>query len=101
MGGMTSWAHPKPKDAKRWLPIFAKNGLQAVEVYRATNRKHFAKRQLISMAKSHNLHVTGGSDSHGTRPLGGFFIGLSNYHPWMKSMGLWDEIQSSFNNAVK
>ncbi len=101
MGGMTSWAHPKLKDAKRWLTIFANNGLQAVEVYRATNRKHFAKKQLISMAKAHNLHVTGGSDSHGTRPLGGFFIGLSNYHSWMKSMGLWDEIQSSFDNSVK
>ena len=32
MGGMTSWAHPKLKDAKRWLSIFADNGLQARSV---------------------------------------------------------------------
>ena len=52
------------------------NGLQSYrEVYRATNEEHFAKEQLISLA-IHNLHVTGGSDSHGTRPLGGFYQDL-------------------------
>jgi 3',5'-nucleoside bisphosphate phosphatase len=100
MGGMTSWAHPKLKDAKRWLPTFQKSGLQAVEVYRAANKKYVAKKQLISLAKSNNLHLTGGSDSHGSRPLGRFFIGLANYHSWMKSLGLWEEIQNSFENAV-
>ena len=96
MGGMTSWAHPKLNDAKKWLPYFQESGLQGLEVYRLANKKYHAKKQLLAMAKSHNLFVTGGSDSHGNRPLGSFFIGLSNYQSWMKLHGLWDDIEQAF-----
>ena len=100
MGGMTSWAHPKLNDAKKWLPYFQECGLQAIEVYRLANKKYHAKKQLLSMAKSQNLFVTGGSDSHGNRPLGDFFIGLSNYQPWMKLQGLWDDIECAFQLKI-
>ena len=99
MGGLTSWAHPKIGDAKKWLAYFHSCGLQGIEIHRGGNKKRYAKKQLLSMARSYNMHITGGSDSHGHHPLGRFFIGLANYESWMQPLGLWGVIEDTMKDV--
>jgi predicted metal-dependent phosphoesterase TrpH len=63
-GGVTSWAHPTPADAQRYLPDFVRAGLEAVEAARP-NLDRSARNGLKRLAKRYGLLVTGGSDWHG------------------------------------
>ncbi len=72
-GGVTSWAHPFPGDAKNYMADFAAAGLHGVEVYRPRRTKS-ERKSLRRLASEHSLFVTGGSDWHGWRrdSLGAF-----------------------------
>ena len=72
-GGFTSWAHPSLVDAQAWTPAFAAAGLQALEGVRP-NLDRRTRNGLKSLADTHGLLLTGGSDWHGWRdtPLGTF-----------------------------
>ena len=66
LGGVSSWAHPRTEDAKNWLALFKSKGLKGVEAFRPS-RGHRSRRKLRELAAHLQLHVTGGSDTHGNR----------------------------------
>ena len=95
VGGMSSWAHPRGEDASRWLSVFKKYGLKSVEGFRPTRGKH-RRRKLRELAASLQLHVTGGSDAHGSS-LGAFTVPAVRFRSWMEPMGIWDHLLSNQN----
>jgi hypothetical protein len=63
-GGIASLAHPGPLAHDEWLPLFAGDGLDAVEAYH-TDHDASGTRHYVAMADRLGLAVTGGSDYHG------------------------------------
>ncbi|MBM74731.1 MAG: hypothetical protein CMK59_04975 [Proteobacteria bacterium] len=93
VGGFSSWAHPKTEDAKKWLSLFKTYGLKGVEGFRPTRgRQH--RRKLRELAASLQLHVTGGSDTHGSS-LGSFSVPAVKFRSWMEPIGIWECLLSN------
>ncbi len=63
-GGIASLAHPGPLAHDEWLPLFAGEGLDALEAYH-TDHDALATRHYLALADRLGLAVTGGSDYHG------------------------------------
>jgi 3',5'-nucleoside bisphosphate phosphatase len=63
-GGIASLAHPGLLAHDEWLPLFAGDGLDALEAYH-TDHDASATRHYIALAGRLGLAVTGGSDYHG------------------------------------
>jgi 3',5'-nucleoside bisphosphate phosphatase len=63
-GGIASLAHPGPLAHDEWLPLFAGDGLDALEAYH-TDHDALATRHYVALADRLGLAVTGGSDYHG------------------------------------
>jgi predicted metal-dependent phosphoesterase TrpH len=63
-GGIASLAHPGPVAHDEWLPLFAGDGLDALEAYHADHDAS-ATRHYVALADRLGLAVTGGSDYHG------------------------------------
>jgi hypothetical protein len=72
-GGLTSWAHPSLVDAQAWTRTFAAAGLEGLEGVRP-NLDRRTRNGLKTLAETHGLLLTGGSDWHGWREqdLGAF-----------------------------
>lgn len=63
-GGVCSWAHPRLEDAQRLVDVFVKAGLQGLEGIRPALPRR-TRNGLATLAKKHDLVLTGGSDWHG------------------------------------
>ena len=88
-GGLTSWAHPDPEDARRFLRRFVDLGLQGLEVLRP--RQGPAVRNLFyKLAARHGLVVTGGSDYHGWTggAPGAFSLGRRDAAAFLRALRL-------------
>ena len=96
VGGFSSWAHPRTEEASRWLAVFKKYGLNSVEGFRPTRGKHH-RRKLRELAASLQLHVTGGSDTHGSS-LGAFAVPAVRFRSWMEPIGIWEHLLSNQNS---
>jgi len=62
-GGLASWAHPPRDLLDELLPELVDGELDALEIYRASNKRNAVVR-LEGLARSHGLLRTGGSDWH-------------------------------------
>ena len=81
-GGIISWAHPDVQNARKWAGHFSSLGLDALEAYRPLKQKKYRK-SIKEIARQHNLHVTGGSDSHGWgEKLGTFAFPAEEIRSW-------------------
>jgi predicted metal-dependent phosphoesterase TrpH len=69
-GGIASLAHPVLVKHDEWLPQFAKNGLDALEVYH-TDHDELTTAHYLGIAKTLRLGVSGGSDYHADDAHGG------------------------------
>ena len=96
VGGFSSWAHPRSEEASRWLAVFKTYGLKSVEGFRPTRGKH-RRRKLRELAASLQLHVTGGSDTHGSS-LGAFTVPAVRFRSWMEPTGIWEHLLSNQNS---
>ncbi len=88
-GGLTSWAHPDPDDARRLVGRFVDLGLQGLEVARP--RQGPAIRALLyRLAARHDLVVTGGSDYHGWTggAPGAFSLGRHDAAAFLRALRL-------------
>jgi len=65
-GGYAALAHPE-RGGKKLLPTLVEAGLDGLEVFYPTHRKHVID-ELIVLAKKYNLFATVGSDFHGINP---------------------------------
>ena len=63
-GGVSSLAHPVLTGHDEWIPAFAREGLDALEVYHSDHDAE-ATRRYLGLARELTLAVTGGSDFHG------------------------------------
>jgi predicted metal-dependent phosphoesterase TrpH len=63
-GGIASLAHPGLLAHDEWLPLFAGDGLDALEAYH-TDHDASATRHYVDLAGRLGLALTGGSDYHG------------------------------------
>jgi predicted metal-dependent phosphoesterase TrpH len=63
-GGIASLAHPGLVAHDEWLPLFAGDGLDALEAYHSGHDAS-ATRHYVALADRLGLAVTGGSDYHG------------------------------------
>jgi 3',5'-nucleoside bisphosphate phosphatase len=74
-GGLAIWAHPRANAIDRNLATFIDWGLDGVECYRP-NAPPAETMHLESVAATHNLLTTGGSDWHGSwqGKLGDFYV---------------------------
>ena len=66
-GGIPVWAHPylfRGGDVEAVLPQLVAAGLRGIEVYHP-NHTPSQQQNLLALAKTHGLLVTGGSDYHG------------------------------------
>jgi predicted metal-dependent phosphoesterase TrpH len=63
-GGIASLAHPGPVAHDEWLPLFAGDGLDALEAYHPDHDAS-ATRHYVALAGRLSLLVSGGSDYHG------------------------------------
>ena len=63
-GGVSSLAHPVQTGHDEWIPAFAREGLDALEVYHSDHDAE-ATRRYLGVARELTLAVTGGSDFHG------------------------------------
>jgi predicted metal-dependent phosphoesterase TrpH len=75
-GGVPVWAHPRMSSIEKHLPHMIACGLNGLECYRPSATAAEVV-QLETIARTHNLLTTGGSDWHGTWQgrLGDFFVG--------------------------
>lgn len=69
-GGIVSLAHPGLIKHDEWLPGYAKNGLDALEVYHS-DHDDFTTAHYLGIAKTLRLGVSGGSDYHADDAHGG------------------------------
>jgi len=69
-GGIASLAHPGLMKRDEWLPQYAQNGLDAIEVYH-TDHDELTTAHYLGIAKTLRLGVSGGSDFHGDDAHGG------------------------------
>jgi 3',5'-nucleoside bisphosphate phosphatase len=69
-GGIASLAHPVLIKHDEWLPGYAKNGLDALEVYHS-DHDEFTTAHYLGIAKTLRLGVSGGSDYHADDVHGG------------------------------
>jgi predicted metal-dependent phosphoesterase TrpH len=63
-GGIASLAHPGPVAHDEWLPLFAGDGLDALEAYHPDHDAS-ATRHYVALAGRLGLLLSGGSDYHG------------------------------------
>lgn len=86
-GGWTSWAHPPPKLAEQWAAEFAASGLDALETHRPVKT---ARNRLATLAHTHGMGITGGSDWHGweKRKMGSFRVPARALHKTDKALQL-------------
>lgn len=73
-GGVAVLAHPHHMVQDEWIPELVAQGVQGIEVYHPDHTPSVSQ-VYRRMAESLNLLITGGSDCHGLRKLGGPFIG--------------------------
>ena len=79
-GGIPVWAHPGCSDFDDFLEEFVRDGLMGLEVYHPRHTKTQIANYL-SLCKTHNLLITGGTDFHGSdhgRPVGEIGVDLEN-----------------------
>jgi 3',5'-nucleoside bisphosphate phosphatase len=69
-GGIASLAHPGLMKHDEWLPQYAQNGLDAIEVYHS-DHDELTTAHYLGIAKTLRLGVSGGSDFHGDDAHGG------------------------------
>jgi len=88
-GGWTSWAHPPPALAEIWAPEFARAGLDALETHRPVKT---ARNRLATLANTHGMGITGGSDWHGweKRKMGSFRVPARSLHKTDRALRLLD-----------
>ena len=85
-GGTTSWAHPPLDAAQRFVEVFARAGLQALEGVRPRTDKP-TKNGLKRLAAKHRLLLTGGSDWHGwTDDFGHFSLAGEHSDRWIAAL---------------
>jgi predicted metal-dependent phosphoesterase TrpH len=68
-GGIAALAHPALVERDEWIPTFAANGMDALEVYHSDHDEDATARYL-AMAEHLGLAVSGGSDFHGDESHG-------------------------------
>ncbi len=73
-GGLPVLAHPKLSKIDDMIDSLVEKGLRGIEVYCLDHYPGDVKRYL-KIADDHDLLVTGGSDCHGPRTPGRFFMG--------------------------
>ena len=73
-GGVTVLAHPHHMVEDEWIPELVAQGIQGIEAYHPDHNPSVAE-LYRRMAEALNLLISGGSDCHGLRKLGGPFIG--------------------------
>jgi predicted metal-dependent phosphoesterase TrpH len=89
-GGLAVWAHPPVDDAlPRTVDDMAAAGMDGLECYRPRSTRE-ERRRIASLARRHDLIVTGGSDWHGDwhGPLGGFHVDREQVAPFLERLGL-------------
>lgn len=64
-GGVAVWAHPRIEELDRVAPILTDQGLDGVEVFRASFRSSPRSLYAEEVARRFGLLVSGGSDAHG------------------------------------
>jgi hypothetical protein len=64
--GVSVLAHPGASGLNDMLPLFVEKGIQGIEVYYSAHNKE-TEEFYLSVARKHNLVVTGGSDYHGDK----------------------------------
>lgn len=69
-GGIASLAHPVLVKHDEWLPGYARNGLDALEVYHS-DHDELTTAHYLGIAKTLRLGVSGGSDYHADDAHGG------------------------------
>lgn len=73
-GGVAVLAHPHRMVEDAWIPALVEQGVQGIEVYHPDHNSsvtaHYRR-----LAESRNLIITGGSDCHGLRRVGGPVLG--------------------------
>ena len=69
-GGIASLAHPGLLKHDEWLPQYAQNGLDALEVYHS-DHDELTTAHYLGIAKTLRLGVSGGSDFHADDAHGG------------------------------
>lgn len=69
-GGIASLAHPVLMKHDEWLPRYAQNGLDALEVYHS-DHDDLTTAHYLGIAKTLRLGVSGGSDYHADDAHGG------------------------------
>jgi predicted metal-dependent phosphoesterase TrpH len=69
-GGIASLAHPVLVRHDEWLPAYARNGLDALEVYHS-DHDELTTLHYLGIAKTLRLGVSGGSDYHADAAHGG------------------------------
>jgi len=69
-GGIASLAHPVLVKHDEWLPRYAQNGLDALEVYHS-DHDELTTAHYLGIAKTLRLGVSGGSDYHADDAHGG------------------------------
>jgi predicted metal-dependent phosphoesterase TrpH len=69
-GGIASLAHPVLLKHDEWLPRYAQNGLDALEVYHS-DHDELTTAHYLGIAKTLRLGVSGGSDYHADDAHGG------------------------------
>ncbi|MHC4871034.1 MAG: PHP domain-containing protein [Planctomycetota bacterium] len=62
--GISVLAHPGVNNLVEFIPLFAKNGIQGLEVFYSAHSPEI-ENIMLKMAQEYNLIATGGSDYHG------------------------------------
>lgn len=73
-GGVSVLAHPRRLVEDEWIPELVAAGIQGIEVYHPDHTPAVAE-MYRRMATTLGLQITGGSDCHGARKIGGPAIG--------------------------
>jgi predicted metal-dependent phosphoesterase TrpH len=75
-GGVAALAHPGYRPRDEIIPELVDAGMQAIEVFHSSHDAA-AQAHYLSMARTHNLLVTGGSDYHGEGTRRSEFFGVT------------------------
>lgn len=85
-GGVAVWAHPKMDEIDRAAPLLAEQGVDGLEVFRASFRSSPRSLYVEEMARHHGLLLGGGSDSHGLS-IGELALTEDHVGPLVRALG--------------
>lgn len=84
-GGVVVWAHPRVEEIDRAAPILTDQGLDGVEVFRASFRSSPRSLYAEEVARRFGLLVSGGSDAHGLS-IGEFALNEEQVGPLVREV---------------